>query len=83
MAERNEQRSEQLTLALFTLTPGAVLPGIAFTLALESEDSRIAVEAVRESMTFHLASKADEVLAAALEPPAAGSAASGGATRAA
>jgi ATP-dependent Lon protease len=40
-------RDEQLTLPLLTLTSGVVLPGMVFTLALESDESRIAVEAAR------------------------------------
>jgi ATP-dependent Lon protease len=38
---------EQMTLPLLTLTSGVVLPGMVFTLALETEQARVAVEAAR------------------------------------
>ncbi len=37
----------QTTLPLLTLTSGVVLPGMVFTLALETEEARVAVEAAR------------------------------------
>jgi len=39
--------NEQLTLPLLTLTSGVVLPGMVFTLALETDEVRAAVEAAR------------------------------------
>src|SRR5579875_2968418 len=41
------ERDEQLTLPLLTLTSGVVLPGMIFTLALETEEAKVAVEAAR------------------------------------
>ncbi len=41
------QLDEQVTLPLLTLTSGVVLPGMVFTLTLETEQSRTAVEAAR------------------------------------
>ena len=41
------EHDEQLTLPLLTLTSGVVLPGMVFTLALETDESRVAVEAAR------------------------------------
>jgi ATP-dependent Lon protease len=38
---------DQLTLPLLTLSSGVVLPGMVFTLALETEQSRVAVDAAR------------------------------------
>jgi ATP-dependent Lon protease len=37
----------QLTLPLLTLSSGVVLPGMVFTLALETDESRVAVDAAR------------------------------------
>jgi ATP-dependent Lon protease len=39
------EHEEQLTLPLLPLTSGVVLPGMVFTLALETEESRAAVDA--------------------------------------
>jgi ATP-dependent Lon protease len=38
---------EQLTLPVLTLTSGVVLPGMVFTITLETDDARVAVEAAR------------------------------------
>jgi ATP-dependent Lon protease len=41
--------NENVTLPLLTLTSGVVLPGMVFTMALESEEARAAVEAAQSS----------------------------------
>ncbi len=41
----NEELNEQQTLPLLPLTSGVVLPGMVFTLALESEEAKVAAEA--------------------------------------
>ncbi len=41
--------NENLTLPLLPLTSGVVLPGMVFTMALESEEARAAVEAARSA----------------------------------
>jgi ATP-dependent Lon protease len=41
--------NENVTLPLLPLKSGVLLPGMAFTMALESEESRVAVEAARSA----------------------------------
>jgi ATP-dependent Lon protease len=41
--------NEKVTLPLLPLKSGVVLPGMVFTMALESEESRVAVEAARSA----------------------------------
>jgi ATP-dependent Lon protease len=43
--------AEQLTLPLLTLTSGVVLPGMVFSLALETEQARAAVDAARAAQS--------------------------------
>ena len=41
--------NENVTLPLLSLKSGVVLPGMVFTMALESEEARVAVEAARSA----------------------------------
>ena len=41
--------AQNVTLPLLPLTSGVVLPGMVFTMALESDESRVAVEAARSA----------------------------------
>ena len=44
-----EMTNKHVTLPLLTLTSGVVLPGMVFTMALESDEARAAVDAARSS----------------------------------
>ena len=47
--EGNQMTNENVTLPLLPLTSGVVLPGMVFTMALESDEARAAVESARSA----------------------------------